>query len=78
MKQDQELFLLTILKLPVFLIKTLSSYLSKLTYLPNYLALLLLDFLLFHPAATTTLLRYFLTWLPRLLLLLAAFSLFCL
>jgi hypothetical protein len=75
---DQELFLLQLLKVPVFIIKTLSKLLSIFTYTPNYLFLYLVDAVVFSSGLQATMLSYILSWIPRFALLLTGLGMFCL
>lgn len=74
--QNQELFLLTILKFPVIIIKFMAKVLAVLTYLPSYAILRIIDAILFNQILDSSLINYVLTWIPRVLLLISTFALF--
>jgi hypothetical protein len=73
---EQDLLLLQILKIPVIVIKFIAKLFSILTYLPNYLLLLIVDHFLFSEQYAATLLIYSIMWLPKLALLLLSFAIF--
>ena len=73
---EQELLLLQILKIPVILIKYLAKILSIATYLPNYLILYLVDFILFEDRFRSSLIVYALMWVPKVVMLLFGLALF--
>ena len=74
---EQDLLLLQILKVPVIIIKFLAKTLSVLTYLPNYVLLFVVDHFLFSEQYSSTLIIYGVMWLPKIALLVLAFSIFC-
>lgn len=76
MKTD--LLILRILKVPVTIIKYLSQFFAILTYLPNYLLILIFDAIIFHPQSASSLLAYTLSWPFRIAALLGVISIFSL
>lgn len=74
MKDD--LLILKLLKVPVTMIKVLCKAMAMLTYLPNYLVILLLDSVIFHAKLSKTLLLYILSWPFRVFSLLVVIALF--
>ena len=74
---EQELLLLQILKIPVIVIKFLAKILSIATYLPNYLILYLVDFVLFEPRFRCSFIVYTLMWIPKVFMLFFGLALFC-
>lgn len=74
MKDD--LLILKLLKIPVTIIKILCKAIAMLTYLPNYLIILLFDSVIFHPKLSKTLLLYILSWPFRVFSLLIVITLF--
>lgn len=75
MAQD-DLLILKLLKIPVLIIRYLSSTLAILTYLPNYLLILGLDSIIFSNKLTISATRYLLSWPVRLVALVTVFYLF--
>ena len=73
---EQDLFLLQLLKIPVFVIKFIFKTLAIATYVPNYLFVYLVDYVLFNENLEKTLFLYSVTWTPKLVLLVSAFALF--
>lgn len=73
---EQDLLLLQILKIPVVVIKFIAKVFSILTYLPNYLLLLIVDHFLFSEQYSATMLIYTIMWLPKIALLLFSVAIF--
>lgn len=74
MKDD--LLILRILKVPVVIIKYLSKALAILTYLPNYVLILLLDAIIFNEIILRNLTYYALLWPFRLIALVGTVAIF--
>lgn len=74
MKDD--LLILKLLKVPVTIIKYCSKFVAMLTYLPNYLIILILDAIIFHASTVKSLLNYIIFWPIRLASLLAVIAIF--
>lgn len=75
MKDD--LLILKLLKVPVTIIKYLSKFVAMLTYLPNYLVILILDAIIFSTMLSSTLLFYVISWPFRLIALAGVIVIFC-
>ena len=75
MKDD--LLILKLLKVPVTIIKYLSKFVAMLTYLPNYLVILILDAIIFSTMLSSTLLFYVISWPFRLIALAGVIVVFC-
>lgn len=75
MKDD--LLILKLLKVPVTIIKYLSKFVAMLTYLPNYLVILILDAIIFSTMLSSTLLLYVISWPFRLIALAGVIVIFC-
>ena len=74
MKDD--LLILKLLKVPVTIIKYLSKFVAMLTYLPNYLVILILDAIIFNSKFISSFLMYCLSWPFRLISLIAVIAIF--
>ena len=63
---EGDLLILTLLKIPVAIIRFLSNSLAILTYLPNYLLILVLDSIIFSARLASSAKTYILSWPLRL------------
>lgn len=77
-KMKDDLLILKLLKIPVAVIKYLSTMMAMLTYLPNYLVILMLDAIIFNEKLTSTFFFYAISWPVRLLAQVTVIAIFCL
>lgn len=75
MKDD--LLILKLLKIPVTIIKYLSKFFAMMTYLPNYLIILVLDSIIFNITLSSTFAYYIVSWPLRFVALIGVIAIFC-
>ena len=75
MKDD--LLILRLLKVPVIIIKYLSKSLAMLTYLPNYILILILDTIIFKEKFIANLFSYCISWPFRFVASISVVGVFC-
>lgn len=73
----EDILLLRLLTIPVFVIKFVSKVISILTYLPNYFFVLVMDSIIFNQNLQKSLSMYSLTWPFRFIALNLVTALFC-
>ena len=74
----EDILLLRLLTIPVYVIKFVSKVISMITYLPNYFIIFIMDSIIFNQNFHTSLAIYAITWPFRLIALNLVTALFCL